>query len=198
MQRFPCPPRWGLQLCGLVVFALGALLPPMGARAEDSPAKLAASQAAVAPRPLWLETSRRADRVVLVKSARMLHAFRGPLLVRSYRVALGFSPDGPKRVQGDGRTPEGAYTIDWRNPQSQYHRSLHISYPNARDRARARELGRSPGGAIMIHGLPGGQEDIGRDHVAADWTDGCIALTNEQVEDLWNLIDDGTPIHILP
>jgi murein L,D-transpeptidase YafK len=191
---------------------LGALGPWSSASAEatgEVPARLAPASHAAEPR-LQLEertgvevattplAERTVDQVVIVKSSRRLFLYDGALLVESYPVALGFEPDGPKRVQGDGRTPEGAYHLDYRNKRSDYHRSIHVSYPDTRDRARARALGRSPGGMIMIHGLPTGLGDIGRDHTTVDWTDGCIAVTNEQMDEIWRLVDDGTPIHILP
>ncbi len=114
-------------------------------------------------------------------------------------IQLGDEPIGPKRFEGDERTPEGRYVIDWGNPESAYHLSLHISYPDAADAAHARGAGRSPGGMIMIHGqpsdLPGA--DLGA-RVPGDWTDGCIALSNAEIELLWQSVPDGTPIDILP
>lgn len=107
---------------------------------------------------------------------------------------FGDNPAGPKRFQGDERTPEGRYTIDWGNPDSAFHLSLHISYPGERDRAYASEQGRDPGGMIMIHGQPNGHS--GR--VPGDWTDGCIAVSNEEIEALWEAVPDGTPIEIVP
>lgn len=109
-------------------------------------------------------------------------------------IQLGDDPVGPKRFEGDERTPEGHYVIDYANPSSSYHLSLHISYPNARDRAYAESRGRSAGGQIFIHGQPNALES-GR--MEGDWTDGCIALSNEEIEDLWQLVPDGTPIEIV-
>ena len=146
----------------------------------------------------WADRADRVDRVVLVKSSRRLYLYRGPVLMRSYPVALGFEPEGPKRFQGDGRTPEGAYLLDFRKQRSEYYRSIHVSYPSPEDRANAWAQGHSPGGMIMIHGLPNGLGDIGADHTTADWTDGCVAVTNEEMDEIWDLIDDETPIHILP
>ncbi len=97
---------------------------------------------------------------------------------------------GPKRQEGDGRTPEGRYAIDWRNAKSKYHLSLHISYPDAADVARAREAGVDPGGDIMIHGFPDGARREG------DWTQGCIAVTDEEMDEIWGLVEEGTPIWI--
>lgn len=109
-------------------------------------------------------------------------------------IQLGDEPAGPKRFEGDERTPEGRYVIDYANPASAYHLSLHISYPDARDRAYAESRGRSPGGQIFIHGQPNSLES-GR--IAGDWTDGCIALSNAEIEELWELVPDGTPIEII-
>ena len=116
----------------------------------------------------------------------------------SYEVALGSDPVGPKQRVGDGRTPEGRYVLDWRSRRSDHHRSIHLSYPNAADRARAEAAGVDPGGGIMIHGLPNGLGEIGAAHRAGDWTDGCIAVTNEEIEQIWDLVPDGTPIEIVP
>jgi murein L,D-transpeptidase YafK len=119
-------------------------------------------------------------------------------VLRTYRIALGGAPVGPKEQQGDRKTPEGKYVISGRNLHSQFHRSLRISYPNAADRARARRLGVSPGGDIFIHGLPNGMGPIGAAHTARDWTDGCIAVTDEEIEEIWKLVANGTPIEIKP
>lgn len=144
------------------------------------------------------EPLRPADRVIIEKAKRTLLLERSGRVIRRYSVALGGEPVGPKRQRGDHRTPEGAYTIDSKLKNSQYHRALHISYPNTEDRKRAREAGRDPGDAIMIHGLPKGQGWIGALHRTTDWTDGCIAVTNEEIDDIWNLVPVGTPVTILP
>ena len=117
----------------------------------------------------------------------------GESIVRTYRIALGREPAGPKERAGDGRTPEGRYSIDRRNPKSGYHRSLHISYPNEADRERARAAGVDPGGDIMIHGLPNGAASR-----EGDWTQGCIAVTDAEIEEIWDLVCDGTSIEIYP
>lgn len=135
------------------------------------------------------------DHVVVDKTARTLtlHAQGQP--VRTITgIQLGDAPVGHKRFQGDERTPEGRYVIDWANPNSSYHLSLRISYPNAADRAYAASLGRNPGGMIMIHGQPNGT--AGR--LRGDWTDGCIALSNEEMEYVWQTVPSGTVIDILP
>ena len=135
------------------------------------------------------------DLVRVDKSDRTLTLYAQGQPVRSYTgIQLGDEPDGPKRFQGDERTPEGRYTLDYGNPGSAYHLSLHISYPNAEDRAYARAQGRSPGGDIFIHGQPNGYGS----RVEGDWTDGCIALSDAEIEEVWSLVGDGTAIEIVP
>ena len=139
-----------------------------------------------------------ADRVLVLKSERRLLLLAGDAVVRAYRIALGREPRGRKTREGDGRTPEGLYRLDWRNPRSRYHRAIHISYPNRGDRARARGFGVAPGGDIMIHGLPNGLGAVGADHAKWDWTEGCIAVTNEEMDEIWRAVADGTEIEIRP
>lgn len=119
-------------------------------------------------------------------------------VLKSYTIALGGDPLGHKQREGDGRTPEGRYTIDWRNPQSAYHLSLHISYPDQDDTRRANERGEDPGGMIMIHGMRNGLGWLGSLHQYVDWTDGCIAVTNAEMDEIWRLVPNGTPIEIRP
>lgn len=133
----------------------------------------------------------QASRIVVHKSRREMLLLRGESVLRSYRVALGPNPLGHKEREGDGRTPEGHYRIDRRNPRSRYHLALHISYPNEADVARARALGVSPGGDIMIHGLKDGRGE-------GDWTQGCIAVRNEEMEEIWDLVPEGTAVEICP
>lgn len=140
----------------------------------------------------------KVDKILILKSARKLQLLSGRDVVKEYRVALGHAPTGPKERQGDGRTPEGTYVIDYRNKNSQFHRSLHISYPNAADKARARRLGVNPGGEVFIHGLMNGYGWIGAAHRTKDWTLGCIAVTNEEIDEIWKLVPDGTPVEIRP
>lgn len=139
-----------------------------------------------------------ADRVLVNKAERRLMLYHGNKLLRSYRIALGDNPIGHKQQEGDERTPEGRYKLDYRNPHSAYHLSLHISYPNAADRASAKKRRVKPGGLIMIHGLHKGFAYLGKLHTQTDWTDGCIAVTNDEIEEIWRLVRDGTPIIILP
>ena len=137
--------------------------------------------------------------VVIFKEKRELHLLdKEGKILKTYLVALGPNPIGPKEKRGDGRTPEGKYIIDWRNPESRFHRSLHISYPNAKDKSQAQKMGVDPGGDIMIHGLPNGMENIGATHREVDWTAGCIAVTNEEIEEIWKAVADGTHAEIFP
>ncbi len=139
-----------------------------------------------------------ADSIIVHKSARTMELMHAGQVMKTYKVALGGEPVGPKTRQGDHRTPEGVYVIDGRNARSQFHRSLRISYPNAADRERAHKLGVSPGGDIFIHGLPNGYGLIGAAHRARDWTDGCIAVTDSEIEEIWKLVNNGTPLEIHP
>jgi murein L,D-transpeptidase YafK len=138
----------------------------------------------------------KADRILVLKAQRRLLLLRGDAVLKSYPIALGPHPRGPKRWQGDGRTPEGVYIIDRRTKRTAYHLALHISYPNEDDLDRA--AGGNPGGAIFIHGMPArfGHTDPVRFFV--DWTDGCIAVGNIAIEEIWRAADDGTTIEIRP
>lgn len=145
-----------------------------------------------------LGASSRPDHIMIHKNARTLELMHAGQIIKTYKIALGGNPVGPKIQQGDHKTPEGKYVIDSRNLRSQFHRSLHISYPNAEDRERARKLGVQPGGDIFIHGLPNGYGFIGSAHRARDWTDGCIAVTDQEIEEIWILVPNGTPVEIRP
>jgi len=145
-----------------------------------------------------LAGAEQADRIVVTKSQHRMVLLNHGKVIRTYQVALGKQPVGPKIQEGDLRTPEGQYKIDGRYLQSEFHRALHISYPNAADRARARQLGVSSGGDILIHGLPNGQGAIGKAHLQSDWTWGCIAVTNEEIEEIWRLVPNGTVVEIRP
>jgi murein L,D-transpeptidase YafK len=137
-----------------------------------------------------------ADKIVIVKSTRTMTLLNGDKVLKTYKVALGTAPIGPKRVEGDHKTPEGNYVIDAKNAQSRFHLSLHISYPSAADQQRARKLGARPGGAIMIHGLPPSFAYLGALHRQTDWTDGCIAVSNAEIEEIWKLVPVGTRVEI--
>jgi len=139
-----------------------------------------------------------ADRILIEKSARRLTLISQGEALKTYKIALGGNPIGPKERQGDNKTPEGTYVIDARNRDSRFHLSLHISYPNERDKNRAKELGVSPGGDIMIHGIKNGVSWAGGDHAAVDWTKGCIAVTNEEIEEIARLAPNGTIVEIRP
>jgi murein L,D-transpeptidase YafK len=140
----------------------------------------------------------QADKIVILKSARTMTLLSGPKVLKSYKVALGSVPIGPKQVEGDHKTPEGDYIIDAKNQHSQFHLSLHISYPRAADQQRARSLGARPGGAIMIHGLARPFAYLGPLHRQTDWTDGCVAVTNAEIEEIWNMVPVGTRVEIRP
>jgi lipoprotein-anchoring transpeptidase ErfK/SrfK len=139
-----------------------------------------------------------ADSIVVYKRERTLTLFYRGVPQRSYFVALGSKPVGDKLQAGDKRTPEGLFHIDAHNPASKYHLALHISYPDAEHRARSQSLGFDPGGEIMIHGLPKEYSDVGKDHRLDDWTNGCVALTNQEIEEIWRAVPDGTPVQIKP
>ena len=139
-----------------------------------------------------------ADRIVVEKANRTMKLMRGNELLRTYKVALGHQPIGAKQRAGDHKTPEGSYIIDFKNPHSRFHLALHVSYPNASDRENARKLGVQSGGDIEIHGLESRFAWMGSLHRAKDWTDGCIAVTNSEIEEIWQLVPVGTPLQILP
>jgi murein L,D-transpeptidase YafK len=158
----------------LAIFSL-ALILPHGASAAPE----------LAPK------AEQADAIRVFKSTRRMELLRDGKVLRSYRIALGDAPVGHKRQQGDERTPEGEYRITYRNAQSRFHLSLRVSYPNQADREQARKRSVDPGGDIMLHGsTPPGY--------TGDWTDGCIAVTNAQIEEIWRLVPVGTPIRINP
>lgn len=134
------------------------------------------------------------DLVVVFKADREMLLYRDGRLVRRYPIQLGSEPEGHKRYEGDGRTPEGAYVLDWRNPDSRFYKSIHISYPDGGDLASATRRGVDPGGEIMIHGQPWYASNAR----VGDWTDGCIAVSNEAMDELWKLVPEDTRIHIYP
>jgi murein L,D-transpeptidase YafK len=145
-----------------------------------------------------LPSDTKVDLLVVNKSERQLLAYSHGQLLRSYRVALGREPRGPKSRQGDRRTPEGQYVIDSRNPRSSFHRALHVSYPSAADVERARVGGYDPGGEIMVHGIHNGLGWIGKAHRLVDWTVGCIAVTDPEIDELYRIVPDRTRIEIRP
>ena len=161
-----------------------------------TPAALAALALLLAAPPLSPEVT--AERLVIDKSERTLTVIWQGAAIKSYRVALGGEPSGAKLARGDERTPEGVYTVAKRLPDSGFHRALVLSYPNAEDRARAKAAGVNPGSDIAIHGLKPDFDWLGSAHVVFDWTDGCIAVTNAEMEELWRAVPQGTPVEIRP
>lgn len=139
-----------------------------------------------------------ADRIVVEKSAHTMTLLRQGKVLKTYKVALSTVPVGAKEHTGDHKVPEGLYTIDRKNPHSQFHLALHISYPNATDRERARKLGLAPGGDIEIHGLSEAYSWLGGAHRAVDWTDGCVAVTSAEIEEIYPEVPVGTPVEIRP
>jgi len=144
------------------------------------------------------QTPPKVDRIVIEKSQRTMSLLNGNKVVKTYKVALGGNPKGAKDRQGDHKTPEGVYFVDAKKTNSQFYKALHLSYPNARDRERAKRLGVNPGGDVEIHGLGPKWGWIGARHRATDWTDGCIAVTNEEIDEIYPLIKISTPIEIRP
>lgn len=139
-----------------------------------------------------------ADKILIEKKERRLTLISKGKMLKTYQIALGGNPNGPKVWQGDNKTPEGTYVIDSRNKNSRYHRSLHVSYPNEKDKKLAKELGVSPGGDIMIHGIKNGFSWVGDLHTEVDWTKGCIAVTDEEIEEIDKLVPNGTIVEIRP
>ena len=138
------------------------------------------------------------DKVVVIKSKRKLYLFYKGKKVKQYSISLGGSPKGPKRFEGDQKTPEGTYFINGKNPNSNYYKNLGISYPNEKDKIFAQKYGKSPGGAIKIHGLPNNKPWLGMLHLLKDWTYGCIAVTNKQMDEIYSSVKIGTKITIQP
>lgn len=134
----------------------------------------------------------------MLKKEHTLQLLSRGKVIKTYKVALGGDPVGPKARQGDHKTPEGVYVLDRRNAHSQFYKSLHISYPNDRERAAARRNGVLAGGDVFVHGLPNGYGSIGAAHRLKDWTDGCVAVTDEEIDEIWLAVADGTPIEIRP
>ena len=144
-----------------------------------------------------LPTSIVIDKVFVDKSARTLQLLSDNKVIKSYHIALGGNPVGHKQQQGDKRTPTGSYILDYKNEKSKFYRSIHVSYPNAADKARANSRGRSPGGAIMIHGQKNGFGHLAAINQQRDWTDGCIAVTDNEMDEIMAAVEIGTPIEIV-
>lgn len=175
-------------LCCLALLPLTSIV----CRAETSLDATPLGRAAQAP------DFSQVDRVVVRKSTRLLELYRRGQVVHTYKIALGLRPSGHKQQEGDYRTPEGRYTLGRRNSQSDYFLSIEITYPNAVDMAHAKKLGVSPGSAIMIHGLPNNPSRSMNYYSRVDWTDGCIAVSNSDMVEIWLMTAPGTPIEILP
>lgn len=139
-----------------------------------------------------------ADLVVVKKSDRKIMLFSDGRLIKQYPISLGDNPVGHKVKKGDERTPEGRYLLTHRNSQSQFYKSIHVNYPNNQDRRRAYSMGVSPGGDIKIHGLPNKKTFPSDIYMDFNWTDGCIAVTDQHMDEIWSMIRENTPIEILP
>ncbi|MFF7706937.1 L,D-transpeptidase family protein [Pseudomonas sp. NPDC007930] len=148
--------------------------------------------------PLPNASGRLIDKIVVVKSSRELQLMSGGVMMKAYRVSLGKQPRGAKEREGDRRTPEGFYWVDWRKVSDKFNLAMHISYPNVADAARARRDGVNPGSMIMIHGTPIDEDYPEWYFASLDWTDGCIALKNDDMREIWGLVKDGTLVEIRP
>ncbi|MGD9211125.1 MAG: L,D-transpeptidase family protein [Desulfobacteraceae bacterium] len=140
----------------------------------------------------------KADFVLVVKSEKRLYLKRDDKILKSYRVVFGANPEGHKLMEGDQRTPEGIYFLDYKLEKSAFYKAIHISYPNNKDIRKAKELGVDPGGSIMIHGQPNDCFWPPMVTQYFNWTDGCIAVTNFEMDEIWDAVDEGTPIRIMP
>ena len=170
-----------------------AALYPCGCTESIATVSQAEGEVAV-PKPI----AGKADRIVIEKAARKLHIVQNGKRVRTYGVSLGGNPEGHKQCEGDQRTPEGVYQLTYVNERSSYYRSVFIDYPNAADKAAAAERGCSPGGEIFIHGLPNGMGPAGKLYASRDWTLGCIAIGNDEIDELIGALEFPTPVEILP
>jgi murein L,D-transpeptidase YafK len=142
--------------------------------------------------------AKKADLIIIEKSARTMKLMQGNNALKTYKVALSHTPSGAKEREGDHKVPEGRYVIDFKNPHSHFHLALHVSYPSVADQERARKLRVEPGGNIEIHGLGNNLGWVGSLQRQVDWTDGCIAVTNSEIEEIWPLVHVGTPLEIRP
>ena len=184
MEPSSTPRSWPVRAAALLPILLVCALATAPARAE---------------RPIALDAKlEKADRILVLKSARLLQLLHDGRVLKSYPIALGGHPVGPKERAGDSRTPEGVYRIDGRNPHSRYFLSLHISYPSAADAARAHAAHVPPGGDIFVHGMPNAYGPYDPIRFFEDWTDGCISVGNVAIQEIWARVDDGTTIEIRP
>ena len=142
--------------------------------------------------------SKSVDKILVIKSARRLELISDGKVIRSYRISLGKQPKGPKLQEGDKRTPEGLYWVDWRKRSDKFNLAMHINYPNITDAAQARREGVNPGSMIMIHGTPDSEDNPEELFHTLDWTDGCIAMKNYEMREVWSMVKDGTMVEIRP
>lgn len=177
------PQRWRRPLIYAAIAVIAGLLISVAVPGKSAP-------------PALLPKDQRADRVLIEKAKRRLTLFRRGKVLKRYRIVLGFAPKGDKVRKGDGRTPEGVYRIDRRNNRSRFYLSLGINYPTRRQRARARAAGRDPGGDIFIHGQPHRLKGV--PPIPNDWTAGCAAVSNDEIEEIWARVPFGTPVEIRP
>ena len=185
----------------LLAVAAGVVWYSMPIRSEQTVAtsgEHAGERAVSAPIETPLPKDAVIDRLVVHKSKRTMSAYSKGKLLKTYPIALGKQSVGHKHFEGDGKTPEGKYRINDRNPNSTYHKNLGISYPNDADKAYAAAQGKSPGGLIKIHGIKNGWGSIGKRHLQRDWTDGCIAVTDEEIDELYRSVKHNAEIEILP
>ncbi len=199
----------GVGALALLVYGGCALMHKQAATKPVTAAQSASTSSKIAQQPASLASLKpksnkklpanaKVDRVLVEKSARTMSVYQQGVLLKQYTVSLGFTPKGHKQVEGDGKTPEGIYQLDWRNPNSIAYLSFHINYPNAKDRAHAAALGVSPGGEIMVHGLYNAWKDMNPARIKADWTNGCVAVSNADMDELWRAVPDGPTIEIRP
>ena len=194
MDGYKSEPRIRLRRCARVAGAAAALVAFFNA----APVVMREATAKATP-AFFVLPPLKPDKILVLKSARKLELLKDGVVLKTYPIALGANPIGPKRVLGDGKTPEGIYMIDGRQPHSHYHLALHISYPNAADRVQATAGDRDPGGDIEIHGLPGWYEGpLNPVHFEKDWTHGCISVGDHAIEEIYAAVDIGTPIEIRP
>src|ERR1051326_200748 len=183
----------------MLLLLLGAALSVSGSSRDTALATLTVATPPISHAPMMnVKGVLAADSLVVEKAKHTLTLYQAGFPVRTYAVALGKEPTGDKQRIGDNRTPEGLFRIDFKKAQSKFHMALHISYPDAAHIQRARALGVSTGGDIMIHGLPPAFKDYGAAHREFDWTEGCIAVTDEEIEEIWRAAPQGAPIQIKP
>jgi murein L,D-transpeptidase YafK len=171
---------------------------PVTSVAQPTPSSAAQQPVIPAPPPARALADITIDKVLVIKSAHRLELMSHGEPVKAYKISLGKQPRGPKLAEGDRRTPEGFYWLDWRKTSDRFNLAMHVSYPNIDDAARARREGNNPGGMIMIHGTPISADYPEWYFASLDWTDGCIAMNNADMREVWSLVKDGTMIEIRP